>query len=62
LNKTQKSILGLITQNNQITIDEISNILKKEYTSVWRAIKKLQELKVIKRIGSDKTGHWEVVG
>ncbi|MDR0751062.1 MAG: putative DNA binding domain-containing protein [Christensenellaceae bacterium] len=61
LTKTQKQILNSISQNNAITTAELSSQLSLHIVSIKTAIKKLQELGQVKRIGSDKTGHWEIV-
>lgn len=34
----------------------------KDMRTIGRAITKLQQLNKLKRIGSAKTGHWEVLG
>jgi ATP-dependent DNA helicase RecG len=60
LTVTQQQILDLINANNNITREAISKTINKDLTTVRRAITKLKELKIIERIGSDKSGHWEI--
>lgn len=60
VNLNTKKILNLIKTNPKITIDDLSQKLKKSRRTITRLIKKLQEDGIISRVGSDKTGHWEV--
>lgn len=55
------TVLSLIEQNNQITAIEISKRLDISLSTAKRRIKALKEQGVIERIGSDKTGSWEIV-
>ena len=50
----------LIRANQRITIDELALKLNKSRRTITRIIKKLQADGVVSRIGSDKTGHWQV--
>ena len=54
-------IIMLINNNSRITMTEIAN--QTGYSRRWVAkiIKKLQEQNVIKRIGSNKSGYWEIL-
>lgn len=60
--KTADTIIELIRGNGKITRKEIADIIGKDIRTIGRAMKKLQEEKKLKRIGSDKSGHWEVLG
>ena len=57
---TAKDTVNLIKKYPKITLDELSQKLKKSRRTITRLVKKLQEDKIISRIGSDKTGYWEV--
>lgn len=59
--KTDGKVLSLIAENKTITIIEIAKLLDKTTRTIERAIKRLREDNRIKRVGSDKTGHWEVI-
>ena len=61
MSKLQENILTEINKNNKITYDELSTKLKTHRTTIMRNISGLKALKVIRRIGSDKSGHWEVL-
>ena len=59
--KTPEKVLTLIYENNGITVNEIAKILKKNPRSIERAIQKLKQNNKIIRIGSDKTGSWQIL-
>jgi fido (protein-threonine AMPylation protein) len=58
---TEEKIKALIKRNPEITLDIIAGILKIGLRTVKRYIKTLKEKKMMKRHGSDKKGHWEVL-
>ncbi|MCM1306934.1 MAG: winged helix-turn-helix transcriptional regulator, partial [Firmicutes bacterium] len=57
----QQKVLDLITKSNNITTQELSVQLGISTRMVATHVKALKELGVIRRIGSDKTGYWEVL-
>ncbi len=59
--KTEEKILSLIKDNNKITIKEMAIKLDKTTRSIERTVKNLKQDNKIKRVGSDKTGTWEIV-
>ena len=59
--KTSHKILNLILQNPNITTQEMADNIGVDRRNITRNIKKLVEGGFIKRVGSDKTGHWEVI-
>ena len=60
LNNTQKSIIKLMRENNQITQIELSKELKVNESTIKRNISKLRNKGMLRRIESDKNGYWEV--
>jgi predicted HTH transcriptional regulator len=60
VNPTQRKILEEIGKTNSLTYEQLAERLKKERTTIYRNIKKMVELNIIKRLGSDKNGYWEV--
>ena len=40
---------------------EIANITNTSKTTVQNTIVKLKQLSLIKRVGSNKTGYWEII-
>lgn len=60
LNNTQKQIFSLIKANKAITYDELADSLKKGRSTIMRNIRLLKDAGILHRIGSDKSGHWEI--
>ena len=60
VNGTVKRIIKVISENEAITYDELSEKLNISRRTVARHIKKMTELFLIVREGSDKTGYWYV--
>ncbi|MBI4980944.1 putative DNA binding domain-containing protein [Candidatus Woesearchaeota archaeon] len=58
--KTREKIIALIRENHSITSDEIARRLHLTEKGVEWQLKKLKENDLIRRIGPDKGGHWEV--
>ena len=56
----QKIILQEINMNKSITYDILSSKLKKDRATIKRNIKRLRDAGLLKRIGPDKGGHWEI--
>lgn len=60
--KTGEKILDLIRGNQQITAAELAKALGLTAKGVEWNIRRLKEKSLIRRIGPDKGGHWEVAG
>ncbi|TVM07480.1 MAG: HTH domain-containing protein, partial [Halomonas sp.] len=58
--KTPEAILRLLHENNQLTRQQLAEYIGKDVRTIARAITKLQQAGKLTRIGSDKTGYWEV--
>lgn len=58
--KTAEALLQLLHHNNQLTRQQLAQLLGKDVRTIARALAKLQQAGKVTRIGSDKTGHWEV--
>lgn len=61
LNDIQNKIVLLITNNNKITQREIANITDVNIRTIKRNFKILIDNSVIERVGSDKTGYWQII-
>ncbi len=61
LNNIQNKIIELITNNNKITQNEIASIIGVSVRTIKRNFKILIDNSVIKRIGSDKAGNWQIL-
>ena len=61
LNKTEKLILKLIEEKNEITHKEIAEILEITEKTAKRNTQNLREKGWLERIGPDKTGYWKII-
>lgn len=59
--KSDQKILELIHQDNSIIIKEICQKLSMSESGVKKVIKKLKDEKRIQRVGSLKSGYWEIL-
>jgi predicted HTH transcriptional regulator len=59
--ETAQKILRCIEQNPDFTLDKISENTGVSKRTVSRQVKVLQDIGVIERVGSPKTGHWEII-
>ncbi len=60
--KNDQKILRLIRQNSRITAKELVQATGLSLAGVKYNLNKLKKENLLKRIGSDKGGHWEVQG
>ena len=61
VNERQKLIISAIFENPYITQTELAKTLGISVVHVNKNMKKLQEQGVIRRVGPDKGGHWEII-
>ena len=61
MNDTQNRMIELITNNNRITQNEIANIIGVNVRTIKRNFKVLIDNSIVERIGSDKTGYWQIL-
>jgi len=59
--KTVEKILELIKKTPKITQSDLVEKTGLTRRGIEWNIKKLKELKYIKRVGSDKTGYWQII-
>ena len=57
----QKAILNIIKRSNKVTLQDIANELGKTRDGIKYHITKLQKLGLLKHIGKDNDGHWEII-
>lgn len=62
VNERQTQILAIVSDNPYITQLELASKLGISLVHINKNMKKLQGLGLIRRVGPDKSGHWEVVG
>ena len=61
LTKIQEQILKIIKDNPQITQNKIYEISGIPLRTIKRNIDVLKNEEIIKRIGSDKKGYWQII-
>ena len=59
--KTPEAITTLLLNNPQMTRQQLADTIGKDIRTIARALAKLQQTGKVQRIGSDKTGHWQVI-
>ena len=59
--KTSQKIIDMIKENPYISTQDMANIIGIDRRNIARNIKKLQANGIVKRIGPDKGGYWEIV-
>ena len=59
--ETEKTILKCVLQNPKFTLEKIAEYTGVSKRTVSRQMKALQDAGIIQRVGSPKTGHWEIV-
>lgn len=60
MSDTQSDILKLLNSNPKLTALDISQELKRDITTIKRAIRNLKEKGLLERVGSDKAGYWKI--
>ena len=61
VNEPQKKVLAVIKERPNLSKEKIAEKIGMSRATVTRALAKLVESGTIKRVGSDKTGHWEIL-
>lgn len=61
LNETDSKLIGFIQSNPSMTIQELQEKLNLSRNGVRKALGRLKTTGLLRRIGPDKGGHWEVV-
>ena len=61
LKGTQKHIVELIEENPDITIDNVAELLQMNRRGIVKHFKILKQKGIIRRVGPDKGGHWEII-
>ncbi|WP_342670249.1 MarR family transcriptional regulator [Desulfobulbus elongatus] len=61
LSELQVQLLDFIRSNPGVSYDELADVTQKDRTTVMRNIGKLKDAGILRRVGSKKTGHWEVI-
>ncbi|MEA1933402.1 MAG: putative DNA binding domain-containing protein [Thermodesulfobacteriota bacterium] len=61
LSETHKHIIENMLMNSKVTYNELADITGKTRETIRVHVKMLKEMKLIKRIGPHKGGHWEII-
>ena len=59
--KTRDRIVCEMRENPSVTINDLATMLSISDRAVSKHLKKLQEEDIIKRVGADRGGYWEVI-
>ena len=59
--KTSQKIIDLIKEDPYISTSKMAEIIGVDRRNIARNIKKLQEQSVVRRVGPDKGGFWEII-
>jgi predicted HTH transcriptional regulator len=62
LTRFQMQLLARVKEDPSISYDVLAEKLERNRTTLIRNIQKLKNVGALKRIGSKKTGYWEVIG
>lgn len=54
-------ILDIVNLNSKVTIGELADMLQVDPETIKRDIDKLKKDNLLKRIGPERGGHWEIV-
>ena len=61
LSKTQSAIIKVLLKDNRATYEDLARTIGVDRTTIRRNIAVLKEKGVIRRVGEDKNGYWEVL-
>lgn len=59
--KSSQKIIGVMKSMPDVTLAELANATGLSVAGVKKNIRKLKDANLIRRVGPDKGGHWEVV-
>ena len=54
-------IIKLLSQQNMLSVPELSSIIGVSQPTIWRDIRTLTELNLLQREGSKRNGHWRII-
>ena len=61
VNKTCSRLLSLLAEHPDYTYEDLAREIGKTRETVRTSLRKLEALNLIRRIGSDKKGHWKIL-
>lgn len=60
LTANQRAIIEYLVQNNRLSLSELAIEIKISKRKIITNINKLKELKLVERVGNNKTGYWKI--
>ena len=61
VNKVQAELISFLKENPSYTYDDLAEKIKRTRETVRVNLRKLEKMNLLKRVGADKNGHWEVI-
>ena len=61
LKGTSKKIVDIVENNPCVTIAQVAELLQMNIRGIAKHFQRLQQQGILRRIGPDKGGHWEIV-
>ncbi|MDR3288633.1 MAG: putative DNA binding domain-containing protein [Peptococcaceae bacterium] len=62
LKKSEQAVFEAIANTPSVTAEQLATALSKSGRTIQRYLDSLQKKNVIRRVGSTKSGHWEILG
>lgn len=59
--KTPQKIIELVKEDTYITTQRMADLIGIDRSNIARAIRKMQSVGILRRVGPDKGGHWEII-
>ena len=59
--ETPQKIIELVKEDAYITTQRMADLIGIDRSNIARAIRKMQSVGILHRVGSDKGGHWEII-
>jgi len=60
-NSLDTEIINIIIENKYVTISEMAEITKKSVATIYRHLNEMMKSDKLRRVGSRKTGYWDVI-
>lgn len=61
VNKVQAELINLLKENPYYTYNDLAKKINRTRETVRVNLRKLEKMNLIKRVGADKNGHWEIL-
>lgn len=59
--KSDQKIIEILKENPNTTIHQLMDLLQMSESGIKKILRKLKQAEEIRRVGSDKSGSWEVL-